>query len=35
VIDPVDTRAVISRALDVLSHKRPELAPRKHGNPPA
>jgi acetyl-CoA carboxylase carboxyltransferase component len=35
VIDPVDTRAVISRALEVLSQKRPELAPRKHGNPPA
>jgi acetyl-CoA carboxylase carboxyltransferase component len=35
VIDPADTRAVITRALDVLSAKRPELAPRKHGNPPA
>jgi acetyl-CoA carboxylase carboxyltransferase component len=35
VIDPADTRAVISRALDLLSEKRPELAPRKHGNPPA
>ncbi len=35
VIDPADTRAVISRALDLLSQKRPELAPRKHGNPPA
>jgi acetyl-CoA carboxylase carboxyltransferase component len=34
VIDPADTRAVISRALDMLSEKRPELAPRKHGNPP-
>jgi acetyl-CoA carboxylase carboxyltransferase component len=35
VIDPADTRAVISRALDLLSQKRPEMAPRKHGNPPA
>ena len=35
VIDPADTRVVITRALDVLSDKRPELAPRKHGNPPA
>jgi acetyl-CoA carboxylase carboxyltransferase component len=35
VIDPADTRAVICRALDLLSQKRPELAPRKHGNPPA
>jgi acetyl-CoA carboxylase carboxyltransferase component len=35
VIDPADTRAVISRALDVLSQKRPDLVPRKHGNPPA
>lgn len=35
VIDPADTRAVISWALEVLSQKRPELAPRKHGNPPA
>ncbi len=35
VIDPADTRAVVSRALDLLSEKRPELAPRKHGNPPA
>jgi acetyl-CoA carboxylase carboxyltransferase component len=35
VIDPADTRAAISRALDVLSGKRPEMAPRKHGNPPA
>ena len=35
VIDPVDTRAVISRALEMLSQKRPERAPRKHGNPPA
>jgi acetyl-CoA carboxylase carboxyltransferase component len=35
VIDPADTRAVICRALDVLSGKRPELVRRKHGNPPA
>ncbi|MBV9446041.1 MAG: acyl-CoA carboxylase subunit beta [Streptosporangiaceae bacterium] len=34
VIEPADTRAVIIRALDLLSDKRPELAPRKHGNPP-
>jgi len=26
---------VISWALEVLSNKRPELAARKHGNPPA
>jgi acetyl-CoA carboxylase carboxyltransferase component len=35
VIDPSDTRAMITRALDVLSAKRPELSSRKHGNPPA
>jgi acetyl-CoA carboxylase carboxyltransferase component len=35
VIDPADTRAMVSRALDVLSEKRPEVPPRKHGNPPA
>jgi acetyl-CoA carboxylase carboxyltransferase component len=35
VIDPADTRAVLCRALDVLSGKRPEMVPRKHGNPPA
>jgi methylmalonyl-CoA decarboxylase subunit alpha len=35
VIDPVDTRAVLIRALGVLSGKRPEIAPRKHGIPPA
>jgi acetyl-CoA carboxylase carboxyltransferase component len=34
VIDPADTRAVLSRALHLLSEKRPELVPRKHGNPP-
>lgn len=35
VIDPADTRAMIARALETLSEKRPEMAPRKHGNPPA
>jgi acetyl-CoA carboxylase carboxyltransferase component len=35
VIDPADTRVAIARALDLLSEKRPELPPRKHGNPPA
>ena len=35
VIDPADTRAMISRALDLLSQKRAEMPPRKHGNPPA
>jgi acetyl-CoA carboxylase carboxyltransferase component len=35
VIDPVDTRAVITRALDALCQKRAEPAQRKHGNPPA
>jgi methylmalonyl-CoA decarboxylase subunit alpha len=35
VIDPADTRAVITRALGALSQKRQEPAPRKHGNPPA
>jgi len=35
VIDPADTRVMIIRALDLLSEKRPELMPRKHGNPPA
>ncbi len=34
VIDPADTRFMIIRALDLLSEKRPELMPRKHGNPP-
>jgi acetyl-CoA carboxylase carboxyltransferase component len=34
IIDPGDTRAVIARALDMLSEKRPEIGPRKHGNPP-
>jgi methylmalonyl-CoA decarboxylase subunit alpha len=35
VIDPADTRVVVWRALDLLSQKRPDLVPRKHGNPPA
>jgi methylmalonyl-CoA decarboxylase subunit alpha len=35
VIDPRDTRTVITRALDMLSSKRHEQAPRKHGNPPS
>jgi acetyl-CoA carboxylase carboxyltransferase component len=35
VIDPSSTRAVTVRALDMLSEKPPEMAPRKHGNPPA
>jgi methylmalonyl-CoA decarboxylase subunit alpha len=35
VIDPAETRAVVVRALDLLSEKRPDLPPRKHGNPPA
>jgi acetyl-CoA carboxylase carboxyltransferase component len=34
VIDPADTRVTITRALDLLSEKRPEARPRKHGNPP-
>lgn len=34
VIDPADTRVTIIRALDLLSEKRPEARPRKHGNPP-
>lgn len=35
VIDPADTRAMICRALNLLSAKKPDLPPRKHGNPPA
>ena len=35
VIDPAETRSVVSRALEMLSAKRVEIAPRKHGNPPA
>jgi acetyl-CoA carboxylase carboxyltransferase component len=34
VVDPADTRAVIARALDVLTDKRETLATRKHGNEP-
>jgi acetyl-CoA carboxylase carboxyltransferase component len=34
VIDPADTRAVLSRALDFLRSKREELPKRKHGNVP-
>jgi methylmalonyl-CoA decarboxylase subunit alpha len=35
VIDPADTRAVVARALGMLSEKRQEPASRKHGVPPA
>lgn len=34
VIDPADTRAEISAALEILAHKRELLAPRKHDNSP-
>ncbi len=34
VIDPADTRRVISRALDLLRGKREDLPRRKHGNVP-
>jgi acetyl-CoA carboxylase carboxyltransferase component len=34
VIDPAETRAVLSRALEVLATKREELPKRKHGNVP-
>jgi acetyl-CoA carboxylase carboxyltransferase component len=34
VIDPADTRAVLSRALDMLSTKRERLIPRVHSNTP-
>jgi acetyl-CoA carboxylase carboxyltransferase component len=34
VIDPADTRAVLSRSLDLLRSKREELPKRKHGNVP-
>jgi len=34
VIDPADTRKILSRALDVLRGKREELPKRKHGNVP-
>jgi methylmalonyl-CoA decarboxylase subunit alpha len=35
VIDPRDTRAVITRALDILSTKRSGREARRHGNPPS
>ncbi|MGW1071141.1 acyl-CoA carboxylase subunit beta [Streptomyces aureus] len=34
VIDPADTRGVLSRALHMLRAKHAELPVRKHGNPP-
>jgi acetyl-CoA carboxylase carboxyltransferase component len=34
VIDPADTRKVLSRSLDLLRSKREELPKRKHGNVP-
>ena len=34
VIDPADTRRVLSRSLDLLRGKREELPKRKHGNVP-
>jgi acetyl-CoA carboxylase carboxyltransferase component len=34
VIDPADTRRVLSRSLDILRGKREELPKRKHGNVP-
>jgi len=34
VIDPADTRRVVSRALDLLRAKREDLPKRKHGNVP-
>jgi acetyl-CoA carboxylase carboxyltransferase component len=34
VIDPAETRMVLSRSLDMLSTKREELPKRKHGNMP-
>ena len=34
VIDPADTRAVLSRALEMLSTKRERLIPRVHSNTP-
>jgi propionyl-CoA carboxylase beta subunit len=34
VIDPADTRIVLSRALELLRSKREELPKRKHGNVP-
>jgi len=34
VIDPADTRLILSRSLDLLRGKREELPKRKHGNVP-
>ncbi len=34
VIDPAETRSILSRSLDVLRGKREELPKRKHGNVP-
>jgi acetyl-CoA carboxylase carboxyltransferase component len=34
VIDPADTRKVLSRSLDLLRSKREDLPKRKHGNVP-
>jgi acetyl-CoA carboxylase carboxyltransferase component len=34
VIDPAETRSIISRSLDLLRSKREELPKRKHGNVP-
>ena len=34
VIDPAETRRVLSRSLDLLRSKREELPKRKHGNVP-
>ncbi|MGH9019493.1 MAG: carboxyl transferase domain-containing protein, partial [Acidimicrobiales bacterium] len=34
VIDPADTRRILSRALDLLRGKREDLPKRKHGNVP-
>jgi propionyl-CoA carboxylase beta chain len=34
VIEPADTRRVITRALDMLASKREDLRPRKHDNTP-
>jgi len=34
VIDPAETRKILSRSLDMLSTKREELPKRKHGNMP-
>jgi acetyl-CoA carboxylase carboxyltransferase component len=34
VIDPAETRMILSRSLDMLRGKREELPKRKHGNVP-